>query len=121
MIPSGFGDTEFTEEQPQLKHCTEEKETPDSGDRSFSPLIKGDPQDWNALGIQISFQHSAADKSAKVLSMVCKQEISSMDFPKSFNSEQSVQQSEMREKKLWQEQKLWLQIENRSPTFPQKG
>lgn len=27
--------------------------------------------------------------------MVCKQEISSMDFPKSFNSDQSVQQSEM--------------------------
>lgn len=31
--------------------------------------------------------------------MVCKQEISSMDFPKDFNSQQSVQQSEMRGKK----------------------
>lgn len=56
-----------------------------------SHLIKQDPHDWNALMIQISLQHSSADRSA----MVCKQEISSMDFPKSFNSQQSVQQSKM--------------------------
>lgn len=47
--------------------------------------------------------------------MGCKQ-ISSMDFPKSFNSEQSVQQSEMRGKNMART----LQIEKWSPTFPQK-
>lgn len=54
--------------------------------------------------------------------MVCKQEISSMIFPKSFNSEQGVQPSEMRggknRKKIMART---LQIENMSPTFPQKG
>lgn len=69
MIPSGFGfgGTEFTEEQPQLNPCTEEKQTPNSGDGPFFPLIKQDPQDWNALGTPISLQHSAADKTAKVI------------------------------------------------------
>lgn len=66
MIPSGFWfwRHEVHWEQPQLNHRTEEKQTPDCGDGSFFLLIK---QDWNALRIQISLQHCAADKSAKVI------------------------------------------------------